>query len=127
MYGPKDFCGGSVSSGGESMQPPLDWVRRSVIALLVVCVAVPLVRLYQVHDEGWEWRLTPSAAPPRLLFGERSYLRYPHLTPIPSGDTAHGKTPGGGTIFADNDPRTDTVIWVRAGRQTYDYVLQGGP
>jgi hypothetical protein len=95
MYGPKDSCGGSVSSGGESMQPPLGRARRSVIALLVVCVAVPLVRLFQVHDEGWEWRLTPSAAPPRLLFGERSYLRYPHTTPIPSGETAHGKTPGG--------------------------------
>ncbi|MDX6366272.1 MAG: hypothetical protein QOK30_1348 [Nocardioidaceae bacterium] len=109
------------------MQPPLDWRRRSVIALLVVCVGIPLVRLYQVHDQGWEWRLTPSAAPPRLLFDGRSYLRGPHIIPVPSGDTSHGETPGGGMIFADNDPRTDTVIWVRAGRQTYDYELQGGP
>ena len=109
------------------MQPPHGRLRRSVITLLVVCVAVPLVRLYQVHDEGWEWRLTPSAAPPRLLFDGRSYLRGPHSIPVPSADTAHGETPGGGTIFADDDPRTDTVIWVRAGSRIYDYELQGGP
>jgi hypothetical protein len=109
------------------MQPSVGWLRRSVIAVIVVCVAVPLVRLYQVHDEGWEWRLTPSAAPAGLQFDGRSYLRGPHSFPVLSRDTAHGDTPGGGTIFADNDPRTDTVIWVRAGRQTYDYELQGGP
>jgi hypothetical protein len=83
------------------MRPPTDWLRRSVIALLALCVAVPFVRLYQVHDEGWERGLTPSAAPPRLVFDERSYLRRPHTTPIPSGDTQHGTSPGGGTSFAD--------------------------
>jgi hypothetical protein len=109
------------------MQPPLDWRRRSVIALLVVCVGVPLVRLYQVHDEGWEWRLTPPAAPPQLLFHQRSYLRGRQLARIPPGESAHGRTAGGATIFADDAPRTDTVIFVQAGQQTFDNGLQGGP
>jgi hypothetical protein len=109
------------------MNASVGWWRRSAIALLVVCVGLPLVRVYQVHDQGWEWRLTPSAAPPRLVFDGRSYLRGQHITRIPSGETAQGDTPGGGRIFADTDPRTDTVLFVRAGRHTFDYELQGGP
>jgi hypothetical protein len=96
-------------------------------ALLVVCVGLPLVRLYQVHDQGWEWRLTPSAAPPRLLFDGRSYLRGGPVAQMPTGEVGHGDTPGGGMLFADSDPRTDTVIFVKTDGQTYDYELQGGP
>jgi hypothetical protein len=109
------------------MQPSTGWKRRSVITVLAVCLGVPLLRLYQVHDAGREWRLSPSAAPPRVLLDGRSYLRGRHVASIPPEESAHGRTPGGATIFADNDPRTDTVIFVRAGRLTFDYALQGGP
>jgi hypothetical protein len=93
--------------------------------MLGVCVAV--IRLYQVHETGSEWRLFASAAPPRLVFDGRSYLRGPHVPSIPPGESRHGRTPGGGSIFADQDSRTDTVVFVASGSQIFDYALQGGP
>jgi hypothetical protein len=109
------------------VQPSKSWLRKAVVVWLVVCVGVPLMRLYQVHEEGWEWRLTPSAAPPRLLFDGRSYLRGSAISHVPTGEVRHGSTPGGGALLADKDPRTDTVVFVVAGQQTVEYSLQGGP
>jgi hypothetical protein len=106
----------------------MKWLRLSA-AVALVCVAALLIRLYQVHDQGWEWRLSASAAPPRILFDGRSYLRAsePALR-VPSREVQQGRTPGGGVIFADDDSSlTQTVVWVETADDTFVYALQGGP
>jgi hypothetical protein len=103
--------------------------RRRVLGLFVlVCAAIVMFRLVRVHSQGWEWRLSPSAAPPRISFDGRSYLRSAPSSPIPAGDIRRGSTPGGGVIFADRDTQlTDTVVWVVTDQQIFVYELQGGP
>lgn len=102
--------------------------RRAVTVVLLVCAAVVMFRLVQVHSQGWEWRLSPSAAPPRISIDGRSYLRSRPSTPVPAGEVQRGTTPGGGHIYADkNTHLTNTVVWVVEGSQTVTYELQGGP
>ena len=96
--------------------------------LVLACAAIAAFRLVQVHSQGWEWRLSPSAAPPRISFDHRSYLRSTRPRAIPAGEVRRGSTPGGGTIFADKDTQvTDTIVWVVTAQQTFAYALQGGP
>ncbi len=85
--------------------------------------------MYRVHDAGWEWRLTPSAAPPKVHFAGRDYERGSldgvHLPP-PSY-SRQGTTPGGGVIYAPDSGFTHVVIIVRDGQRSFEYGLMGGP
>lgn len=95
---------------GRSHTPTVSTIRGNrrphrglallLVAVTVVAVAaVCAVRTYRVHEAGWEWRLTPSAAPPKVHFAGRDYERgsldgaHPPLSYV-----RQGTTPGGGVI-----------------------------
>ena len=53
--------------------------RRRVLVLLALVLGVAAValgaRLVENHGYGWEWTLSPSAAPPKIHFEGRDYDR----------------------------------------------------
>ena len=100
-----------------------------VVAVVIAVVAVCAIRVHRVHDAGWEWRLTPSAAPPKVHFAGRDYHRSSLGAPVPPSWSRQGSAPGGGVVYAPEDSRgrTHVVIFVRDGRQSYGYDLMGGP
>jgi hypothetical protein len=69
--------------------------------VVVASLVLPLwVTLQSVHDEGAEWRLTPSEAPPRVTMGGAEYRRVGEPTKVrPSDVTGYDYTPGGGLIM----------------------------
>lgn len=78
-------------------------VARRVVPWMAIVVVLLLLsaatRVAQVHAETWEWRLWPSAAPPRVQFEGRHYLRT-SIVPVSSdGLVPSGETLGGATIF----------------------------
>lgn len=104
-----------------------------MVALLVLAVIGGLgyvaVHLRRVHDVGWEYRWTPSAAPPRISFEGRHYLRGSRQRALPPGEVPLGRTPGGGVIYGSAGPHQDAfigvdVVW--SGHIT-GYALSGGP
>jgi hypothetical protein len=106
----------------------LRWAVGVPVVIAMVCLGALLLRLYQVHEQGWEWRLSPSAAPPRISFDGRDYLGSPAPAGVPARDVQQGRTPGGGVIFANRDlSLTQTVIWVKTASGSFVYSLQGGP
>jgi len=110
---------------GSAPRPRL-WLFATGFLLIVVVGFGVLVRLYQVHEQGWEWRLSPSAAPPKVHYNGRDYDRGGKQA-SPSTAIVRGRTPGDGVIFASRSAGTPVVIWVRADGTTYGYGLMGGP
>jgi hypothetical protein len=106
---------------------------RHVLALLgLVLVAAALVlgpRLAANHAEGWEWTLTPSAAPPKIRFEDRDYNRGGEQSGgLPDDLVPVGETPGGGQIFKSSRASgTSTLVYVEDGESVYVYGLIGGP
>jgi hypothetical protein len=97
---------------------------------LVALLAVGLVgRLWYVHDRTWDWSLVPAAAPLRIQFAERNYIRSTIDEATPAAAVEVGHTLGGGVILSDEWPAAymPGVIWVRDGAKTSTYALSGGP
>lgn len=107
--------------------------RRRVLVLVALVLGVAAValgaRLTENHGYGWEWTLTPSAAPPKIHFEGRDYDRGGEQSDaVPSRYVLEGKTPGGGEIYKSGlDEGTSTVILVKDGEHVYAYGLMGGP
>ncbi len=107
--------------------------RRHVLAVLGLVVglaAVALgVRATEVHAYGWEWTLSPSAAPPRIEFEGRGYDRGGLQSGgVPDDAVLEGETLGGGQIFKPGrDTGTSTIVFVKDGPRVYVYGLMGGP
>jgi hypothetical protein len=103
-------------------------IVRWVVLALVVAGAAAFIRADQVHEYGWEWRLFPSAAPPKVEFLDRDYGRGDRRSSVPDTWVHGGDTMGGGEILAPpDDGRVPTVICVRDGRDVWFYDLMGGP
>ncbi len=101
-----------------------------LLALVLGVAAVALgARLAENHGYGWEWTLTPLAAPPKIHFEGRDYDRGGEQSDgIPSGYVLEGETPGGGEIYKFGlDEGTSTVVFVKDGEHVYAYGLMGGP
>lgn len=103
---------------------------------LVVCVLLGSVgafalgiRAAEVHRYGWEWTLSPSAAPPKVHFEGRDYDRGGRRSGELPGDAVRaGETLGGGQIFKTGRASgTSTLIYIEDGRSVYVYGLMGGP
>lgn len=105
-------------------------MKKSRVGLVIAGIFVTLagVQMHQVHDDGWEWRLWRSDAPPRVRYDDRDYSRGAQTSP-PEDLTlsVKGRTPGGGEILDTDSPGTTTLIWVRDGGTTWIYGLLGGP
>jgi len=104
----------------------------AVVGLVAAVVVVALLgfQLHRVHSEGWEWRLTPSAAPPKVHLMGRDYSR-DDQEPMPPGLVNRGTTPGGGSIFTEAVSPTHSGVYfsvfVKDGSLAFRYSLMGGP
>ena len=103
------------------------WVAVACMGALVLSLAAVGLRLWHVHDETWEWRLNPSATPPKVAYRDRDYSRSAEAAQISQGFVRSGETMGGGTIYAPPGPRTTTAIDVVDGDRVVEYGLLGGP
>jgi hypothetical protein len=107
--------------------------RRHVLVLLGLVLGVAVValgaRLAEIHGYGWEWTLTPSAAPPKVHVDGRDYDRGAEQSGgVPSDAVLRDETPGGGQIFKPGRARgTSTIVYVKDGQRVYVYGLIGGP
>jgi hypothetical protein len=99
------------------------------VLVLGVSVLSLGVRVTAVHGYGWDWALTPSAAPPKIELDGRDYNRggeQPGGVPIDS--VLRGETLGGGQIFKPGRATaTSTIVYVKDGQRVYLYGLMGGP
>ena len=106
---------------------------RHVLVFLGLVVGVAVValgaRLSEVHSYGWEWTLTPSAAPPKIEFEGRAYDRGGEESGgVPRDSVLRGETLGGGQIFkSGGETGTSTLVFVKDGPRVYVYGLMGGP
>ncbi len=97
--------------------------------LLVMVVSAAVWRVAQVHGETTEWRLWPSAAPPRVGFDGRRYIRA-NLGPVSiEGMQQAGQTSGGAPIYVGppSPGYARTGIVVLDNGQAWQYSLSGGP
>lgn len=116
----------SVSTTRGSRRPQVG-LALLVAAVVVAGAAVCAVRMYRVHAAGWEWRLTPSAAPPKVHFAGRDYERGGDGVHVPRAYSRQGTTPGGGVVYGPAGSRTHVIIYVRDGQESFEYALMGGP
>lgn len=109
--------------------------RLSGLRILLAVVVVSLIgafllllsRLSQLHDETGEWSFAPSAASPKIVFGDRDYDRGTRQA-IPDGWVEVDRTPGGGIVYASSAEKgTPVLLFVRDGDVTWAYGLIGGP
>lgn len=106
---------------------------QHVLVFLGVVLGVAVVALAATtaknHGYGWEWTLTPSAAPPKIHFDGRDYNRGGEQSgEVPSDAVLSGETPGGGQIFKRGSATaTSTILYVKDGEHLYLYGLMGGP
>ena len=120
------------SKDGPSVLPRL-LSRGSVVTVVLLAVMSGLVyvavHLRHVHDVGWEYRWNPSAAPPRISFEGRHYLRGSAESALPAGAVPLGRTPGGGVIYVLPGPHPTAPIGVEvvAHGHVTGYALSGGP
>ncbi len=103
------------------------WCKLLAVLGIAVAAAV-FVRVQHVHDQTWEWRLSSSSTPPKLVYAHRDYRRSDdHSTP-PSGAGLIGHAAGGAALFSKVLPSyATTVIWVRTTSGYTVYELMGGP
>lgn len=106
--------------------------RRALLAgvfLAIVGVVVVGGRATEVHSYGWEWTLSPSAAPPKIHFEGRDYDRGGKPSGgLPPDAVLKGETLGGGQIFTSGSASgTSTLVYVKDGRAVHVYGLMGGP
>jgi len=102
----------------------------ALVVTLVLLLAVGLLgRLWYVHDRTWDWSLVVSAAPSRIEFADRNYIRSTADMSVPMAAVDVGRTLGGGVILSDQwpAPHVPGVIWVLDGATTRTYALSGGP
>jgi hypothetical protein len=105
------------------------WVAALAAAIVVLLAGLVGVRLVHIHDETWEWTLTPSAASPKIEFADRTYLRDSLELSGLIGRKPVGRTAGGGVILSDHwpAPSVPTEVWVVDGAHAVHYTLSGGP
>ncbi len=110
----RDHVGPAQGDGpGRTSRTVVAWLARVVV---VACLVVPAgMALDRVHDEGGEWRLWPSEAPPELTRDGTSYVREGGPVPKPSSVTGSDYTPGGGLVmvtFPPVDSAPPAELWV---------------
>lgn len=107
--------------------------RSSVVTLVLLALVSGLlyvaVHLRHVHDASWEYRWTPSAAPPKISFQGRDYHRGSRESALPAGEVPLGRTAGGGVIYGPPGPHPNafTGVDVVANGHLTGYALSGGP
>ncbi len=105
------------------------WVYGLCPLVLVGGLGYVGVHLRHVHDVSWEYRWSPTAAPPRISFEGRHYLRAGTEPSLPAGEVPLGKTVGGGVIYGPPGPHEYALIGVEvlANGKVTAYSLSGGP
>lgn len=106
----------------------LTWAARVVV---VGCLVVPLgLAVTRVHDEGGEWRVWPSEAPPQLTREGVTYVREGGPTARPVNGAGADYTLGGGLVLIPWPPRQTgpaAELWVLDHRGVVrHYVAESG-
>jgi len=96
-----------------------------VVVLFVILMSIDIAA---VHSESGEWRLWPTAAPPKVVFRGHDYGDRRLVAHRDPAATHVGTTAGGGGISATTTSKTAApgVIWIRDGTATYEYSLVSG-
>ena len=100
---------------------------RWTVGLAVVCAVALGLRVWHVHDETWDWRLLPAAAPAKVQFSGRDYARGAETSEVEPGFVRRGETAGGGTVYTTPGHLTPLVLDVVDGSRVVTYSLMGGP
>lgn len=103
------------------------WAAGFAALAVVLGGVVVAVLVTQVHQHFGEWRLRPSATPPKLPFAGREYRRATTVPAIPPGEVRLEHTAGGelyGPPDRDDDP---TLLELRTPDGVTQYALVGGP
>ena len=103
------------------------WAATSVLLVVLVLVAGLGVRVWLVHDQTWDWRLNPKAAPAKVVYEGRDYRPGGDVARLENGVERDGRTSGGGIIYATPGDLTSMVIYVIDGDRIVEYVVMGGP
>jgi hypothetical protein len=100
----------------------------AVVALAFVALML-LARVAWVHHQDGEWRLTPSAVPPRLCVLDHPYSLHGLVDRFPEGLEPWRSTPGGGEVFIGNTDDVLNALYVYAvhNGKTFEYFLSGSP
>jgi hypothetical protein len=76
------------------------WVTWAARVVVVGCLVVPLgLAVTRVHDEGGEWRVWASEAPPQVTREGVTYVREGGPTVRPVNGAGVDYTPGGGLVL----------------------------
>ena len=107
-------------------------VQSFAAAALFLCVFLTGARMSQVHDQTWDWRLAPAAAPTRLVVNGHAYLRSGRADAASDASeptTPGGVTAGGGLILLPMITRPGsslTSLTVQDGNGLWTYSMLGG-
>jgi hypothetical protein len=120
--------GPALGSGPRRRLRWQTWAGRSFV---VACLLLPLwVTVDHVHDQGDEWRLSPSEAPPRVTLDGVDYTRTGKPTTTrPQGTYGDAYTPGGGLIIRTwPTPAEPDELWVLDhANVVHHYVVSATP
>ena len=116
-------------------KPVLAWALSAAVAVALVIVLVPAgVRLYEVHQQTWDWTLTPKEVPSKVQYDDREFNCGPDAKPRPGrtldGLTVRGKTAGGADIYAADPPPGNSVVTsvsILTAQGVFVCGLMGGP
>lgn len=114
-------------------QRRLSRVASAAVAGLAVVLTLLGLRLWQVHEQTWDWTLWPREVPSKVQYAQREF----NCEQNPAtrertleGIEVRGKTAGGADIYAD-EPAAGlsvvTFIAVKTADGVFMCGLSGGP
>lgn len=107
-------------------------IAATVSLIFVLLLAATAARMWQVHEETWDWRLWPAEVSQKIHFAGRDFncgeKPQPYETQsedITAAMSPQGTTPGGATILSLTN-EAGIHIGVRASDGLYVCSLMGG-
>lgn len=112
----------------EGMKTALRRTNLGLAGVGVLGLVALGVRLDRVHQDTWQWRLSPSQNPPKIRVFQRDYRRSDASSRVLPRAKALGHAPGGGQLWGMTPaPYVPTAVWIRTRDGDTTYVLMGGP
>lgn len=109
------------------------WVASAAAVGLAVVLTLVGLRLWQVHEQTWDWTLWPKEVPSKVQYAERDF--HCGQNPAPrerslEGLEVRGKTAGGADIYAAEPVAGSTVVTfiaIKTADGVFTCGLSGGP
>lgn len=114
------------------------WAMSAAVAAALVIILIPVGnRLWEVHQQTWDWTLTPNTpkeVPSKVQYDDREFNCGPDAKPWPGrkldGLTVRGRTAGGADVYAADPPPGNSVVTsisIRTTEGVFVCDLMGGP